>query len=304
MLVAREVKGELARVYPARACCRRAELVGLTYGDSALHYVRDREAEGLVELLTLDHATARITLHLAADLGALGTMPPPAAGARRRRHLRVVVDRSAIDGWSWTDAPACDRRAFVRGLLLGGGSISLSARGPHVEFVFRDAGRAEELLRRLRESEIGASLLRRRGRRVVYIKGQEDVATLLRLAGANRGLLDFETDRVGREVRNRLNRLLNAEAANVNRTVAAAARQVRAIERLTAAGLLDRLPQALREAAAVRRRQPEADLDAVAARLAVSRSAANGRLRRLVELGEAVEELGEPPADATSPRRR
>jgi DNA-binding protein WhiA len=120
----------------------------------------------------------------------------------------------------------------------------------------------------------------------VYLKGREEVATLLRLTGANRALLDFETASVGREMRNRVNRLLNADEANLGRTVRAADRQLQAIRELDAAGVLDRLPAALRDVASQRRREPEGDLDTLAAGLGISRSAANHRLRRIVDLAE------------------
>ena len=126
--------------------------------------------------------------------------------------------------------------------------------------------------------------MQRRGRHVVYLKGQDQVAALLRVVGANRALLEFETGRVGRDVRNRLNRLLNAEEANLGRTVRAADRQLQAIGRLEAAGELNHLGEGLREAAAQRRANPDADLDTLASGLAISRSAMNHRLRRLVEL--------------------
>jgi DNA-binding protein WhiA len=130
----------------------------------------------------------------------------------------------------------------------------------------------------------------RRGRHVVYLKGQEEIVALLRLAGANRGVLELETHRVGRDVRARLNRLLNAEEANLGRTVRAADRQLSAIARLEAEGRLAALSASLRETAAVRRRMPEADLDTLGAALGVSRSAANHRLRRLVELARDEED--------------
>jgi DNA-binding protein WhiA len=116
------------------------------------------------------------------------------------------------------------------------------------------------------------------------LKGQEEIAALLRLVGANRGVLELETHRVERDVRARLNRLLNAEEANLERTVRAADRQLAAIAALEADGRLPRLGVGLREAAAVRRRMPEADLDTLSTALGVSRSAVNHRLRRLVEL--------------------
>jgi DNA-binding transcriptional regulator WhiA len=278
MLVASEIKGELARIQPARDHCQRAELAGLLAGD---------RSRGGVS--TLDHATARVALQLAAALGiAVEPMqraaPGPHPDAHARHHLRVELDRAAIRDWRWTDAPACDRRAWLRGLLLGSASISFGSGGPHVEWVVRSRARATELRRRLAAVEVGASIAERRGRSVVYVKGNEEIATLLRLAGANRAVLDFETARVGREVQSRLNRLLNAEAANLGRTVRAAERQLAAIDELETSGRLADLPLALREVVAARRRQPDADLDALATSLGVSRSAANHRLRRLVEL--------------------
>jgi DNA-binding transcriptional regulator WhiA len=280
MLVASELKGELARIHPARTCCRRAELAGLLYAG--------RRASGVS---TLDHATARVAVQLASSLGL--PVVPRRMAVTPRRHLEVAIDPQLAAGWSWADARACDHRAFLRGVLLAG-SVSLTASGPHVEFVFEDAGRAAELRRRLAEMEVRALAFTRRGRRVVYVKGREQVGALLRLTGANRALLDFEAEGVARDVRNRVNRLLNAEEANLGRTVRAADRQMRAIGRLERAGKLARLPDALREAALTRRRQPDADLDTLASALGVSRSAVNHRLRRLVSLAEEYEEEASP----------
>jgi DNA-binding transcriptional regulator WhiA len=276
MLVASELRGELARIRPARACCRRAELVGLL-----------QSASGDGSVRTLDHATARIAVQLAASIGVAATPPRVAASAASapgRHHLRVALEDALPDQWGPVTTKACDRRAFLRGLLLSAGSMSGGAGGPHVEFVLRERGRALELQRLLASSEVRSLRTERRGRHVVYLKGQEQIAGLLRLVGANRALLDFETSRVSRDVRNRLNRLLNAEEANLARTVHAADRQLQAIGRLEADGELGRLAEGLREAAAQRRRQPDADLDTLASSLGISRSAMNHRLRRLVEL--------------------
>ena len=282
MLLAGEVKGELARIHPARSCCRLAELSGLLYGE--------RAANGGVR--TFDHATARTAMHLATSIGLqasapAGSVPGQPRSPRARHHLQVQLEPGAPRSWHWSEAAACDRRSFLRGVLLGNASLSLGARGPHIEFVFRNARDAATLRRRLAESGVRAAVLLRRDRHVVYLKGQEEVATLLRLAGANRAVLDFETARVGRDVRNRVNRLLNAEEANLGRTVRAADRQLHAIAELISIGQLERLPRGLREAAAERRAHPDADLDTLATGLGISRSAANHRLRRLVELADA-----------------
>jgi cell division protein WhiA len=275
MLVASELKGELSRIHPARDCCRRAELAGLLF-----------TAPGTDAISTLDHATARIATSLAGSLG-MSAVATRAPGRRTpgRHHLEVAVDRALAAGWTWDGAAGHDRRAFVRGVLLRS-SVSSGSGGPHLEVVLRDARTARELQRRLHDVGVRTSVTLRRGRQVVYVKGGDELATLLRLAGANRSLLDFESSRVGREVRNRLNRLLNAEEANLGRTVRAADRQLRAIAELESTGRLDQLPQSLRETARERRLQPEADLDTLASALGISRSAVNHRLRRLVSLAE------------------
>ena len=280
MLVASELRGELARIRPARACCRRAELIGL---------LQSAGADG--GFRTLDHATARIAVQLAASIGLPASAPRAASAASPlpgRHHLRVELGDVLPSAWELVTTKACDRRAFLRGLLLSAGSVSGGPGGPHVEFVLRDHRRARELQRLLGESDVRSSHMERRGRQVVYLKGHEEIAGLLRLVGANRALLDFETSRVSRDVRNRLNRLLNAEEANLARTVRAADRQLQAIGLLEADGELERLAEGLREAAAQRRRQPDADLDTLASSLGISRSAMNHRLRRLVELAAAA----------------
>jgi hypothetical protein len=276
VLHATEVRGELARIQPPRDCDRRAELLGLLIDTD----------DG--ELRTLDHAVARTAVHLAASLG-LGVDAPRSVAADRvrsggRHHVTVRIEHGPLGAWSWEQAAACDRRAFLRGVLLGAGSMSFGHSGPHVEIVLRGRAAAEELQGALVGLGVRALRSERRGRQVVYLKGQEEIAALLRLVGANRGVLELETHRVGREVQSRLNRLVNAEEANLSRTVRAADRQLAAIAELEASGRLPMLGRAIRDAAAIRRRLPDADLGTLAAALDISRSAMNHRLRRLVEL--------------------
>ncbi|HEY8170346.1 MAG TPA: DNA-binding protein WhiA [Candidatus Limnocylindria bacterium] len=276
------MRGELARIHPARACDRRAELLGLLHGTPSGSF------------RTLDHAVARTAVHLATSLGIEVDPPravsPSHARAGGRHHLVVELERDELGAWSWADAPACDQRSFLRGVLLGRGSISFSPSGPHVEIVLGTDAAASELQAALATLDVRALRSERRGRFVVYLKGHEEIAALLRLVGANRGLLELETHRVGREVQARLNRLVNAEEANLARTVAAADRQLSAIVRLERSGRLAALSVDLRETAAMRRRMPEADLDTLAAAVGISRSAANHRLRRLVELASDEED--------------
>jgi hypothetical protein len=265
MRPAREVKGELARIEPARACCRAAELAGLRY-DGAIR--------------SLDPSTVRVAVRLGAGRELAG---PAERGSGTRHHL-AVRGAGGDDRWSWATAAPHDRQAFLRGVVLGSGSLSFSRTGPHVEFVFRSRTRARTLQRRLAACGIRGAAYERRGRSVVYVKGREQVAALLQLTGAHGALLELEAEQVGHDVQNRLNRLLNAEAANVGRTVRAAERQVRAIERLEAAGRIDELSPRLRVVADARRAHPEADLEALADELELGRSAVHHRLRRIEQL--------------------
>jgi DNA-binding transcriptional regulator WhiA len=276
VLLAGEVKGELARIQPAKACDRRAELIGLLHDTPGTAF------------RTLDLAIARTAVHLARSLGMAVSPPRPVAPERARaggrHHLVVELDRESLGDWSWAGSPSCDRRAFLRGVLLGSGSLSFSASGPHIEMVFGSPAAADEIHAAVGALDVRSRRGERRGRSVVYLKGQEEIAALFRLVGANRGVLELETARVGRDVRARLNRLINAEEANLGRTVRAADRQLSAIGRLESSGRLAALSPGLREVAALRRRMPDADLDTLGAALGVSRSAVNHRLRRLVEL--------------------
>ncbi len=244
----------------------------------------------------MDHATARTAVLLAASLDVTVTAPRSVIGDGKarsrgaRHHLVVEADLADAGTWRWQDAPTCDRRSFLRGALLGSGSISFGPSGPHVEFVHRTETAARDLAVLLGELGVRALGAERRGHHVVYLKGQDEIALLFGLVGANRGVLELETQRVGRDVRARLNRLINAEQANLGRTVRAADQQLAAIDRLEADGSLARAAPAVRDAAAQRRRMPDADLDTLAAALGVSRSAMNHRLRRLVELARDKED--------------
>jgi hypothetical protein len=164
MLLASELRGELARIRPARACCRRAELVGLLQSVGGDGGVR-----------TLDHATARIAVQLAASIGVAATAPRASTTGSHvpgRHHLQVALEGELPSSWEPVTTKACDRRAFLRGLLLSAGSVSGRPGGPHVEFVIRDRRNANQLRRLLEVSDVRSSHMQRRDRHLLYLKGQ------------------------------------------------------------------------------------------------------------------------------------
>jgi DNA-binding protein WhiA len=125
--------------------------------------------------------------------------------------------------------------------------------------------------------------LQRRGRWLVAVRTADAVGSALSTIGAQSGRLRFEDGRVVRELRGGVNRRLNAETANLRRTVSAGVEQVRAIAALRADHeRWEALPPALREAAVLREGHPQDPLDRLARRASCSRSAMADRLRRLV----------------------
>ncbi len=188
-----------------------------------------------------------------------------------------MADGAAFD---WSSAAEHCRLSFLRGRFLAHGSLSLASGRTHLEFVV-EAAEAERLAGRLGDLGLPASWRIRRGRGVVTWKNAETVGTFLRMVGGGAALLELEARQVSRSVRGDLNRVINAESANLQRAVSAAARQLDAIEALEADGRLSKQPYIVRLVADARREVPEATLSELAERLTVHRSAVQRALERI-----------------------
>jgi cell division protein WhiA len=172
-----------------------------------------------------------------------------------------------------------DRTAYLRGAFQGAGSVTRpgSRGGHHLEFVHRD----EEFVRRVADfSRAPLRIIGRRGSWVAYTKSADGVTTLLSQMGLHDAVLEYEARAVLGEAKANANRVTNFDAANAGRTATAAARQQRALEALDPR----KLPPALREMLELRLEHPDASLSEIARVGGLSKSAANHRLRRLVEL--------------------
>jgi hypothetical protein len=185
----------------------------------------------------------------------------------------------------------------LRGRFLARGSLSLAGGRTHLEFVV-DPDAAPDLAARLAAFGLPASCRVRRGRGVVTSKNGEAVGTFLRRVGASGALLEVEARQVSRALRGELNRVLNAESANLQRAVSAAGRQLDAIATLDADGRLPSQPYVVRLVAEARRETPEASLSELADRLELHRSAVQRALERLERLAATLEQDGPPPGHA------
>lgn len=187
----------------------------------------------------------------------------------------------------WGTMPEHCRMAYLRGLFLARGSLSLAGARTHLEFVV-EVAEAPLLARKLHAAGMPASWRVRRGRGAVTWKGAEMVSLFLRRIGAGGALLELEARQVSRALRGELNRILNAESSNLQRSVAAAGRQLAAIDLLESDGRLATQAYTVRMVADARRETPEATLADLAERVGLHRSGvqrALERIERLAELG-------------------
>jgi DNA-binding transcriptional ArsR family regulator len=243
------LRAELAAIDPSRACDRAAEIAGLG--------PRPVTREGTV---------ARLIVRLGGH-----------SGPTRRSFVLPDVP------FDWATSAEHCRFAWLRGRFLAKGSLSLAAGRAHLEFVV-PVDEAPELAARLAHVGLPASWPTRRGLGVVTWKSAESIAAFLGRIGASASLLELEARNVARSLRGDLNRVINAESANLQRSVAASGRQLAAIDALEADGRLQQQPRTVRAVAEARRETPEASLSEIAARLDLHRSAVQRALDRLERL--------------------
>jgi DNA-binding protein WhiA len=298
-----DVRNELAAIAPRRQCDRLAELSALFHtagsihlrgrGEVSLHLdvsssAVARRAFALLRVFDVDceirsyrrrafAGGTRYQLHVAGESRALQVLNEAgvlSAGlAPRERPPRRIVARS------------CCRSAYLRGALLGGGSVS---RG-HLEI--RTGGRsgAEFLAEVAAAEDIQLGLRERPGHAVAYAKGAETIADLLAAAGAAGAVLTFTERAVVGGAKSRANRLANADHANLVRTSRAAGQQLKALRRLKRRGGLERLPDDLRDLAELRLAHPSISLRELGlkCRPPATKATVHRRLQKLIRLAES-----------------
>lgn len=185
---------------------------------------------------------------------------------------------------------SCCRRSFLRGAFLCLGSMSDPNKGYHLEFVCEYEAWAEQIRQMIGSFDIEARIIRRKKYYVVYLKEGAGIVDLLNVMGAHRCLMQLETLRVEKEVRNSINRQVNCEAANITKTVNAANKQIEDIKLLQKHYGLSNLPENLRQMAEIRLEHPESSLQELGGFLnpPVGKSGVNHRLRKLSEMAEKI----------------
>ena len=244
-----DTKDALARDLPEQAHCRVALAIALAfYGrKSVAHFKTQRPAVARLFWALLEDRKARAIRRVqderlrkqptySIELPEQFLAPPPKPARR------------------------CDRIAELRGAFLACGSLSAGARGYHLEFVLQSPQAEQRLRSLLRSIRREPKSVRRKKRGVLYYKEFEAVTALLSTIGAYGAVLHLEDVRALKETKNRIHRLVNSEAANLERATNAAVSQRRAIELISDIYGLRKLPRALREIAELRVRHPDETL--------------------------------------------
>ena len=187
---------------------------------------------------------------------------------------------------------SCCRRAFIRGAFLASGSISDPEKFYHFEIVCATMPKAQQLRELIATFDIEAKIVRRKKYFVVYIKEGSQIVDILNVMEAPVALMELENIRILKEMRNSVNRQVNCETANINKTVSAAVKQMEDIRYIQATIGLDGLPDNLREMALVRLERPDATLKELGEALdpPVGKSGVNHRLRKLGLLANDLRE--------------
>lgn len=284
---------------PARPCCQLNELMGIFFSTRGRIITTGESKVAYFPLLR--NTTARKVVRLARLLGGIEAKYNAVRSAKQTSFCIELPLPRGMDlpflqpaARAMPDRP-CDQKAIMRGLFLGCGSVNAPSARYHLEYVTPTLGWGTSILRLLHGAEVRAGMMERAGQHVVYVKEGDGIVRCLSLMGGSRAVMEFENVRVVREVAGQVNRRLNFETANIDKTVGSALKQVAAIERLEQEGTLQRLSPALQEMARWRKSHPDLNLTELAGRMKLSKSAINHRLRRLLEVadGELDEQTGE-----------
>lgn len=186
----------------------------------------------------------------------------------------------------------CCKRAYLRGAFLAGGSVNNPETSSyHLEVYSLYKTHSDALVDLMNGFDLNGKTIERKKGYVAYLKEAEKISDFLSIAGAHSALLKFEDVRIIRDMRNSVNRLVNCETANLNKTISAAIRQVDNIRFIENSIGLDQLPEKLREIARLRVEYQDVTLKELGEMVStgnVSKSGINHRLRKIDEIADAL----------------
>jgi DNA-binding protein WhiA len=295
------VKDELAHLKPRKKCDRLAELSALVRMTGSIHLKRGGFDLGLA---TANPAVARKTLLLLKDLFDIDTELVTEQPSPRRKKPNYIITVPSQTGLAYTLkksrilnedsgltlglpfeilADKCCQASYLRGAFLAAGSVTATRHGYHLEISTPNETLAEDLLTLMEETGFPAKLNERSKDFAVYMTDITSITDFLALIGAHKSRLDIENKRIIKEFKGEVNRIVNAETANLKKTAAASVAQVADIKKIDKKIGIDKLPPALRDTARARLKYQDASTAELGNLLSnpITKSAVNHRLRRI-----------------------
>lgn len=306
MSFAAQTKKELTMI-EADDCCEKAELSALIRMNGSVQ-LSNRKV--ILDISTENAAIARRIYSLLKKRFAVHTELLVRKKMRLKKNNVYIVRipnkveeilselRIVSDGFVFRQGidrdivrKSCCKRSYLRGAFLAGGSVNNpEGSSYHLEIATMYEEHCHALVELANKFNLNARCIERKKGFIFYIKEGEKIIELLNMIGAHQALFKFEDVRIMRDMRNSVNRIVNCETANLNKTIGAAVRQIDNIKLLQKEVGLENLPDKLREVAEIRLQHPDMNLKEVGDLLkgSVSKSGVNHRLRKIDELAEKL----------------
>jgi DNA-binding protein WhiA len=303
---AARTKKELTMI-EADACCEKAELSALIRMNGAVQLTNQRV---VLDISTENAAIARRIYTLIKKKFQIHTELLVRKKMRLKKNNVYIVRvpnqvqdilkqlHIVSEGFQFTSGiekgilrSNCCKRAYLRGAFLAGGSVNNpEGSSYHLEIACMYEEHCHALCELANRFDLNARCIERKKGFIFYIKEGEKIIELLNIIGAHQALLKFEDVRIMRDMRNSVNRIVNCETANLNKTIDAAVRQIDNIKLLQKEIGLENLPDKLREVAEIRLQHPDINLKEVGEMLkgTVSKSGVNHRLRKIDQMADKI----------------
>ena len=254
--------------FSKKQSCRKAELAAIMLLDA--------------KAVTRDENTG-IYVYLQAPEAARKDFTSPRKTFNINEEIRLSDVASYISG-------EAEARAFLRGAFLASGTISDPEKGYHFEIICEGPDEAELIKDTLSRFDIRAGITTRRGRSVVYVKEADDISAILNIIEAHVAMMEFENVRIVKEMRGSINRQVNCETANINKSVNASLKQAEDINLLIKNGIYDKLDDNLKAICDLRLANPEAGLAELGEMLnpPLGKSGVNHRMRKISKMADEL----------------
>jgi len=292
-----DTKNELCKLPVQKLCCARAEAYGIllycnTFNPAEVRIITENP-NFAARLPRLFHRAFGLGFDRQPDPEQIGKRVFQITDGRKLAHIINTFgfspEQSSVlhINFAMLEEECC-RASFLRGAFFAGGSLTDPLKRYHLELTTSHLQASRELAVLLRECGYPPKSLTRSGSSITYFKQSDQIEDFLTLIGAPVAAMNIMSAKLEKDLRNSVNRRLNCDSANVDKAVEAAQEQLEAIRKLQKAGILEDLPEKLRQTAAMRMENPELTLSELAAEFEppLTKSCLNHRLRKLLDLAK------------------